>query len=828
MDLATRAGLGHEEARRRLAAEGPNALPSRERHGLVALVLGVLREPMFLLLLGAAGIYLVLGDVREALVLAASIVVIIAITVVQERRTERAVEALRDLSSPRALVIREGREVRIAGTEVVRGDLLMLREGDRVAADARLHEAHGFMVDESLLTGESVPVSKTADSGDERKARAYSGTLVVRGTALGEVLATGPRSELGRIGRMLEDVTPSKTSLEIETARIVRVLASFGLALCVLVAILFYLLRGDALAGILAGLTLAMSLLPEEFPVVLTVFLALGAMRIARHGVLTRRLPAVEMLGAATVLCCDKTGTLTENRMRVVEAWRGAWREADAWTAEEAPMLEAAALACETSPFDPMERAILEAAPKPGTDPGFSIERRYPMSETFLAVCHGVRTASGDAVAAIKGAPETVIGLCTMDAADRRGAVDAAAEAATRGLRVLAVASAKVEGEWPDSPRDLDFRFLGLVALADPVRPAVPAAIETCRRAGIRVVMITGDHPSTARAIARQSGIDATTAITGPELDAMDDAALAKAVKGCQVFARVRPEQKLRLVAALRAAGEVVAMTGDGVNDAPALKAAHIGVAMGKRGTDVAREAASLVLLEDDFTSIVDTVRLGRRIYDNIRNAMRFLLAVHVPLAGMALLPLPLGWPLFVFPVHVVFMEFLIDPSCSIVFEAEHSDEGTMERPPRPPRQPLFDAASLGLGLTLGVGVFGAVAAIYGWGIARDLPEGEVRAVAFATLVLANLGLILANRSPHLTSVELLVQPNPAFWWIAGGTLAALLASIHVPAAAEVFRFQPISGDEWALAGAAAVLSVAWYDVFKMLRRTFSRNALPV
>ncbi len=850
-----RIGLTSEEAKRRLAAEGPNALPTAQKHGLAALVLGVLREPMFLLLIGAATIYLVLGDVREALVLAASIVVIIVITVVQERRTERALEALRDLSSPRALVVRDAREVRIAGVEVVRGDLLLLREGDRVPADARLVEAHGLSVDESLLTGESVAVSKRNPSQGSRPDEVFSGTLVVRGTGAAEVFATGANAQLGRIGTLLAGLDTSKTSLEIETARVVRIFAAFGLALCALVAALFYAQRGDALAGILAGVTLAMSLLPEEFPVVLTVFLALGALRIARHGVLTRRLPAVEMLGAATVLCCDKTGTLTENRMKVVEVWRDGWAPADEWDAHERPVIETAALACEASPFDPMERAILEAAalkpgtdpqfpdPKPGTDPqfptlspalsptlspalsqgrgGIAIEHRHPLTDEFLAVAHGVRLRDGSRVAAIKGAPETVVALCRLSQEERHRVLRAAAAAAARGLRVLAVARAPWDKpEWPDSPRHYPFRFEGFLGLADPVRAAVPAAIALCRRAGIRIVMITGDHPATARAIAQKAGIEATRAITGPEVQAMDDEELALAVKDCQIFARVHPEQKLRLVNALRAAGDVVAMTGDGVNDAPALKAAHIGVAMGKRGTDVAREAAALVLLDDEFTSIPGTVKLGRRIYDNIRNAMRFLFAVHVPLAGMALLPLIAGWPLFVYPVHVVFLEFVIDPSCSIVFEAEEGDDDLMDRPPRKPGARLFTAKGMALGVMLGLGVLAAVALMFSGLLARGATEGEARAAAFATLVCGNLALILANRSSHLTSVELLTRPNAAQWWIFGGTLAALAAALYVPVAAQVFRFEALAAADLALAAAAGFISVAWYDAYKLLRRT--------
>ncbi len=823
---APRRGLDEAEARRRLAADGPNTLPSGARQGVLAIGWKVATEPMFLLLIGAASVYLVLGDVREALVLAASIVVVLAITVVQERRTERALEALRDLSSPRALVLREGREIRIAGAEVVRGDLLVLREGDRVPADAAVLEAHDLALDESLLTGESVPVARAAGTP------VYSGTLVVRGLGRAEVTATGARSELGRIGASLAQVDSGKTSLERETARIVRAIALFAAALCVAVALLYFAMRGDALGGVLAGLTLAMALLPEEFPVVLTVFLALGAWRISKHGVLTRRMPAIEMLGAATVLCCDKTGTLTENRMAVAEAWtEGQWRPPGRWDGREAPLVETAALACELDPFDPMERAILAAATgatgersRAATGEGngrspLSLERRYPLSEGFLAVCHGWRTPHGR-VLAMKGAPETVLPFCGLGEEASRAALAEAGAAAHRGLRLLAVARSEWDaGEWPRRLGEARFRFLGFLALADPLRPTVPGAVALARRAGIRVVMITGDHPETALAIARQAGLEAGRALTGAQIAAMDESALAGVVKDVEVFARVRPEQKLALVKAYRAAGEVVAMTGDGVNDAPALKAAHIGIAMGRRGTDVAREAASLVLLDDDFTSIVGTVRQGRRIYENIRNAMRYLLAVHVPMAGMSLLPLALGWPLFVFPVHVVFLEFVIDPACSIVFEAERSDAHVMDRPPRPPGERLFTARALALGLALGASLLVAVAAVFGLALAAGRAEGEARAMAFASLVCGNLALIVVNRSQRLTLWEARGHRNPALWWIVGAAAAALLFVLQVPVAARIFRFAPIGVSELALGAAAGVASVLWYEGAKRLQR---------
>jgi len=646
---------------------------------------------------------------------------------------------------------------------------------------------------------------KVAGDRDWMRARGITRAGFVRWSARSTIHHAGRKvfSALGsradrlpaRVQRAISlEGTAGAPALERETRRIVKLVAAFAITLCVVLAAVHFLLRGDLVAAVLSGVTLAMALLPEEFPVVLTVFLALGAWRISRRGVLTRRMPAIEMLGAATVLCVDKTGTLTENRMSVIE------------TAPE--VVDAAALACELEPFDPMDRAIVAAA-APGAQQKRSqwrLERDYPFTPDFLAVCHAWRAPDGRLHVAVKGAPETVLRLC-----GRLDLLPEVERAAGRGLRLLGVATAEGEGAPLADPARYPFRWLGFVALADPLRASVPQAVALCRRAGIRVVMITGDFPGTAREIGRQAGLDVRKVVSGADIEAMDDAALARAVGEASIFARVLPQQKLRLVAAYKAAGEVVAMTGDGVNDAPALKSAHIGVAMGRRGTDVAREAAALVLLEDDFGSIVDTVRLGRRIYENIRNAMRYIVSVHVPTAGMAFAPLVLGWPIFLFPVHVVFLEFVIDPACSIVFEAEPSEESAMERPPRDPRSHLFDLRMLLTSLALGVTVLAGVAAAYWWALQGGRADGEARAIGFAAIVCGNLALILSYRSR-------LRAANPAVGWIAVAALGALAASIYVPAAAEVFRFAPLGLGELVVAAVAGVSGVAAYEAFKLAR----------
>jgi len=830
-------GLTESEAAARLAEEGPNELAPDRPRGLLRTALDVLKEPMLLLLLAAGGVYLLLGNRQEALVLLFFVAVVITITLVQERKTERALGALRDLSSPRALVVRDGVRRRIPGREVVRGDVLVLAEGDRVPADAVLLEAASLAADESLLTGESVPVRKRAAQGEPPAARpggddlpfVYAGTLVVSGHGLAEVRATGAGSEMGRIGSVLAAVEPTRTLLQREVGRLVVIVAGAGLALCAGLVLIHGLTRGGWLRGLLAGIALAMAVLPEEFPVVLTIFMAMGAWRISRSRVLTRRLPAVEALGAATVLCSDKTGTLTENRMRIARLWApGVLHVLDGEPLPEAvhEVVEFGILASQCDPFDPMERAFHELGSEAlaGTGHlhgGWRLVREYPLSPALLAVSHAWTSPDGGRlVVAAKGAPEAVADICHLEAARAAEVGAHVAEMGADGLRVLAVARAFVEpGELPPGQHDFDFELVGLVGLEDPVRPGVPGAVAECVGAGVRVVMITGDAPDTARAIARKVGlVDADVVVTGQDLEALSDADLRTRVRHAGVFARVVPEQKLRLVQALRANGEVVAMTGDGVNDAPALKAADIGVAMGGRGTDVAREAAALVVTDDDFSSIVAAVRLGRRIYENLRRAMSYVLAVHVPIAGLSLLPLVLGWPMVLFPLHIVFLELIIDPACSLAFEAEPADPGLMRRPPRRADARLFDGRLVWLALLQGASLLAATLFVFRLQIDHTGSEMAGRSLAFVALVAGNVALILVNRSWQRGLVGTLAARNLASWAVVAGATGSLLLTLLVPFFRDLFRFAPVTLHDALIAAAAGAASLAWFEVLKALR----------
>jgi Ca2+-transporting ATPase len=820
-----------------LRADGPNELPRAGRRGGLIVLRDVLREPMIALLVAIGVVYLLLGDRREAIVLLVSIAVVIAIELVQEGRTERALQALRDLASPRALVIRDGRHVRIPGRDVVRGDLAVVAEGDRVPADGVLVWSTALEVDESLLTGESVPVGKSVGASDATLGEpgadvpwsVFSGTLVVRGQGVLAVAAIGAGTAIGRIGRSLATLEPEPSPLQREIRRLVRIVGVAAFGVCVLSALVYGLQHGSALEGLLVGLTFAIAMVPEEFPVILTVLFALGARRLARRRVLTRRLPAIEALGATTVLCVDKTGTLTENRMsvQVLHAGGATWTPDPARLAplpeEFHTLLEFAVLASQRDPFDPMEIAFtrLARAQLGGTEhihETWTLEREYPLSPELMALSHVWRAPDATRyVVAAKGAPEAVLDLCHPSDADAATIMRDAERMARRGLRVLGVARAEFAlGRLPREQHDFAFAFLGLVGLLDPVRPEVPAAIAECRTAGIRVVMMTGDHAETARAIAEAAGLGARpTVVTGADVDAMSADELATATSKAAVFARVRPDQKLRLVEALTAGGEVVAMTGDGVNDAPALKAAHVGIAMGGRGTDVAREAASLVLLDDDFASIIGAARLGRRIYDNVRKSVTFVLAVHVTIAGMALVPLLVAWPLLLLPVHVVFLELIIDPACSLVFEAQSEEPGLMRRPPRSRRSPLLTAVVLRRGVLQGASLLVAVLAIFGLARANGIDDDAARTLAFVGLVVGNLSTLLANQSWTERAWRTAFWRNPMAVLVAVGSLSTLALVIAVPSLRELFRFAPPPA-AWLIAGMiAAIISVWWIDLLR-------------
>jgi Ca2+-transporting ATPase len=838
-DTAPR-GLTSREARERFAADGPNELPTAKPRNLVRQAWDVARQPMLLLLIAAGTVNFVLSEPLDGVMLMVSVVIVITISIYQEHRTEHALAALRDLSSPRALVVRDGRQRRIAGRDVVRGDVIRLAEGDRVPADATLVDCVNLTIDESALTGESVAVRKAATTreslddemgspGGEATPWVFSGTLVVKGHGVAVVKATGAGTELGRIGVALRTIEPERTPLQREVDRIVRVIGTLGLGAAALIVIVYGSTRGDWLEGLLAGIAAAMALLPEEFPVVLTLFLALGAWRMSQRHVLTRRTPVIETLGSATAICVDKTGTLTMNQMTVSRLVVGGTvhvLDEDPLPERFHEIVEFGMLASPIDPFDPTDRAFKQLAERrlahtEHLHEDWVLVREYPLSEQLLALSHVWRSPeAADYVIAAKGAPEAIADLCHLRSDDQAALTENVELATAGGDRVLAVARARFSAidDLPTQQHDFEFELLGLVGLRDPVRPGVADAVADCARAGIRVVIITGDYPGTALAVAREIGLDVEAGcVTGPDVDAMSDDALARRMRTVNVFARMVPEQKLRLIRALEEAGEVVAMTGDGVNDAPALRAADIGIAMGGRGTDVARESAALVVTDDDFTSIAGGVQHGRGIFDNLRKAMSYIVAIHVPIFGMALIPVFVAdWPLVLLPIQIALFELIIDPACSVVFEAEQVDPKIMEQRPRGLGEPMFGRHVLTIAVLQGVSVLVVVLAVYLWTVLGGRPDPVVRSITFTTLVVANLSLILVNRSWRLSTWRSLRERrNPTLPWILGAAAGLLILLLAVPWLRKAFDFGPMSAADCVVAITAGIGAVAWFEIYK-------------
>ena len=829
-------GLTTEQVNKKIMEEGYNDLPSSKPRNFYHIIFGVIREPMFILLVACGSLYILLGDKTEGIMLLSFVIVIMGIEYYQERKTEKALDALKKLASPRALVIRDGKEIRIPGREIVTEDMIILQEGDRVPADATVIKSINLLADESLLTGESVPVRKTDWDGMEKNVQpggddlpyVFSGSMIVQGSGIAKVTAIGVKTELGQIGKTLEGVKEEPTKLTREMGVLVKKLTITGAALCILVIVAYYFTRGSLIKGFLAGITLAMAMLPEEFPVVLTIFLALGAWRMSKNNVLTRKPSAIETLGSATVLCTDKTGTLTQNKMTVSNLYNGT----DFHTVSKATelydefheVIEYGILSSQANPFDPMEKAItnlgdvyLKGTEHLHTD--WEMVKEYPLSKELLAMSRVfAHTGSQNRIIAAKGAPETIFDLCHIPDIKLKQHTLAVEQLASNGLRVLGVARAKINSDnLPDIQHDFDFEFMGLIGLSDPIRENVGEAVSECYRAGIRVIMITGDYPVTAKNIAKDIGLkNYDLCITGSELQSMSEDELSKKIKDINVFARVIPEQKLKIVNALKKNNEIVAMTGDGINDAPALKAANIGISMGEKGTDVAREASSLVLMDDNFSSIVTAVRMGRKIFDNLQKALGYIFAIHVPIAGLSLIPILFAkLPLILWPVHIVFLELIIDPACSIIFEAEKEEKNVMSRPPKNIFEPFFGFKKIFFSCMQGVSILIISLLVYRFGLYWGYNENLVRALTFTTLMVSNIAVILTNRSWTRNIFEIMTTPNYALKWVVGGAIFFLILVLNIPFFQKLFQFEALNIIQAVICTIAGLSSIIWFELYK-------------
>ncbi|TGM05053.1 cation-translocating P-type ATPase [Leptospira jelokensis] len=822
-------GLTQESVKKNRSVYGSNEISTNKKNGFFQMLFGVVAEPMILLLISISIVYLLLGDRNEALLLLGSVIGIICITFYQEKKTETAISALRSLASPRTNVIRDGQIIRIEGKDVVYGDLLILNEGDRIPADAELLSDRLFTCDESLLTGESIPVNKSAGQS------VYCGALVVGGEGVCRVTSVGNHTEIGKIGLKIADESVGKTLLEIEVTRLVRNLFLVAASLCLLLALYFGFIKSEWLQGLLSGLTLAIGLMPEELPLVMTIFFALGAYRLSTKNVLVRRSSIIETLGAATVLCSDKTGTITQNKMKLGKITTTETVENLEDLKEVSVLskqiLQIAYFASKHPSFDPMDSAISQTMESFHQSGNFSLlsTKEFPLTPTELTMVRVLEESDGY-VCYAKGSPEAIYKLCNLGDKDLEHWTKKTNELAREGYRVLAVAkSDQSTKDIPENRNSVSYKLYGLISFLDPIREIVPEAVKTAYHSGIRVIMITGDYPETAKNIAKQIGLEnANTVLTGKELADLPDERLRSVLKTCNVFSRVSPEDKWKLVRILKSEGEIVAMTGDGVNDAPALRTANIGVAMGERGTDVAREAADIVLLDDSFSSILDSVRIGRQIFDNLKKALGYLIGVHIPIVGITFLPILFGWPIVVLSaIHIVFMEMVIDPTCTIVFEKEAAEFDLMNRKPRPSTEPLLDKELFINSLIQGFYSLLSVVATY-WITQFYLNEEGVSQVVstatFVSLVFSNLFLILANRSLHESMWSRMRIKNSMIYIVFFFTVSVLLSSIYIPGMNALFRFVPLNFLQFSVAILVAFIGVLFYDMTKVTIAKLIRN----
>lgn len=840
-------GLASKEAEERLIAEGYNELPSEKKRRLFTIIIDILKEPMILLLIACITIYIFTGDLRESLVLLISILFIIAITVYQENKTERALEALKSLASPRALVWRDNNLIQIDGRELVRGDIILLKEGDRVPADGVVVLNKGLNINESLLTGESVPVTKSAGEINLNMARpqgegspfVFSGTTVASGQGIVVIKGTGRETEIGHIGKILNELETDRSPLQKNFSKLVQTILIVAIILCLAVFSLNILTRHGFIPSLLSGITLAMAILPEEFPVVLAVFLSIGAWRLSRHQVLVRKMSVVESLGAATVLCVDKTGTLTLNQMKMAQVYIFDKKRVVDIDKESISnlniadnlslrgVIKAAALASSRNTFDPLEGAIKEVRRlifHEDIYKNLELTQEHPLTSEFLAMAN-IWQDSLAINAYVKGAPEAIMSLCVLSDVEKRNIEASIKTMAQAGLRILGVAQAS-EVAPNQELKNINFSFLGLIAFMDPVRSTAAQAIKECHRAGIKVKMITGDYPETARSIARQIGLtNPDDAVSGQDFINLGEHELNQKIKSSSVFARMMPEYKLAIIRALKHENEIVVMTGDGVNDGPALKAADIGVAMGGRGTDVARESAGVILLDDNFSSLVSGISEGRKIYDNLQRAVVYLVAVHIPIAALSLLPIILDWPLIFFPAHIMFLELLVDPVCSIVFEAEPASKGLMSRQPRDSKKSILNSSNLLVSLIQGMSILLFVFAIYYLSVYLDFSSGRTRALTFSTLVISNIFFILSNRSWTDNAIRALTKKNPFLWPIISLAVFFLLFSVYNPFMQDVFSFAPLSYMDWAGAFIFALFPALIFEMLKLFNYSRSRSA---
>ena len=818
-------GLSTADAARLLALYGKNILQVRSRYGLRSIVLGTFKEPMFMLLSGACLLYFILGEIGQGLLMLVALCLVTAISVYQELRSSHALAALRKYTAPLTKVVRDGQIKSLPVEDLVPGDTIIVEEGERLPADARIIRANDLSMNESLVTGESMPVDKDGSEGNDRL---YQGTTVNTGSCYAKVTATGMDTILGRLGRSIEDIPVPPTQLQAWIARFVRAMAFFGLSAFVLIWLISYAHTGNLTLSLLTGLTLAMSAIPEEIPVAFTSFMALGAYRMAALGIVVRHPRIIENLGALSVICLDKTGTLTENRMQVrslddaTTGRREEWKEGRPWSGSR--VLWFARLACEAEPFDAMEKAIVEAlaSGKDGHDyHSLHMVHEYPLGGRPPMMTHVYEGPAGK-VAAAKGAPERILDVCRIPESVRTQWQEKVGSLAASGYRVLAVCSAEnIADDYPAEQDGFEWQLEGLLALYDPPKSNLEKVFSDWRTAGMTVKILSGDYPGTVVNIARQAGMDGGMALlTGDEVMGLSPGDLQQQVRATHLFARMFPDAKKKVVDALKANGEIVAMSGDGVNDGPALRSAHVGIAMGKKGTEIAREAADLIISDDNLKKISESIRHGRMIRNNLGKAIRYLVSIHIPIILTASLPLLLGWtyPIIFSPIHIIFIELIMGPTCSIFYEREPMDKDIMQRAGRSVGNSLLHGRELPLTLAQGVIAACGLLALYYFFMHRGYSLEYTRTVVFIALLIDNVLLTFAGRSFRESVAVTIHRPNSLTPVIILSTVAFICIICFVPFLRHLFGLTDISLVHALAVGGVCLLSVGWFELYKLLR----------
>jgi Ca2+-transporting ATPase len=821
-------GLSNREVIAARSKYGANSLSFKKENGFTDALKGLAKEPMVILLLVTSCIYFISGKAGDGIFLASAIVLVAGISLYQDSRSRNALEKLKDFSQPKCKVIRDGEVLEIKSEELVVGDSLMVEEGTSITADGIIVHSNDFSVNESILTGESLPVSKDKAANDNL---IFHGTTVASGLAIATITAIGNQTRLGKIGKSLESITEEKTPLELQINNFVKKMVVVGVIVFLIVWGINYLHSANVLDSLIKALTLAMSILPEEIPVAFTTFMALGAWRLMKMGIVVKQMKTVETLGSASVICTDKTGTLTENKMSLAKVYtlhenRIVDATGNKLDSTEQELIALAMWASEPIPFDPMEIALHDAYSK--TDladerPGYKMIHEYPLGGKPPMMTHLFENAKGHRIIAAKGAPEALISISHLNSTEKEQ-VDRAIEVlASEGYRILAVGKADFSGsDFPATQQEFHFAFKGLIAFYDPPKKNINAVLRGFYQAGIAVKIITGDNAETTGAIARQIAFQgADQCISGDALMKLSDKELGEEVETVNIFTRMFPDAKLKIINALKAKNEIVAMTGDGVNDGPALKAAHIGIAMGKKGTEIAKQAASLILLEDDLSKMVDAVAMGRRIYTNLKKAIQYIISIHIPIVLTVFIPLALGWiyPNIFSPVHIIFLELIMGPTCSIIYENEPMEKHTMLQKPRPFTTTFFNWKELTTSIVQGLVITLGTLATYQYAVRMGADEQLTRTMVFTCLIAANILLTLVNRSFYYSLFTTIRYKNNLVLLIIGITVLITASLIYLKPLADFFGFESLHIDQLAISLAIGFCSAIWFELYKMRTR---------